>query len=690
MKAEKWKAWAVAGALGVLTALGAVGCLSSGFGLNVEKPAAMVLGILGFTLLCAFCLLWKRGGLLVLGLAALVAGFSWRSGNLVGSLSTVAAEITDRFYLAYGWPVLGTAGGRADEGLLALGCLIGGIVGWTVVRRKNGTAAMILSLVPLGLCAVVTDTAPGSLWLLLLLAGVLELLLTSHIRRSDPGQANTLAAMAAAPVALLLGGLLLAAPRDTYVNRAEEYRQAVLDWAQSIPRRWEELTEGWQAQEVMSGLDGAVQLQSVDLSAQGPRELMSYPVMDVIAPREGRMYLREQDYDSYDGKLWQSSRDREEIFGGADPDLWKRVGAVTICTRRERDVRCLPYYPADPVTLAGGSMDNTGELSIYEVAQSELAENWRQQVTESRAREGTAYLQLPKSTRKWAQALTEEILEGQTTATEKAEAIGAYVRRSAAYDLQTGAMPAGETDFARWFLEDSETGYCVHFATATAVLLRAAGVESRYVTGYLFSTAANQPVTVTAAEAHAWVEYYEPALGIWIPLESTPSSRSGAEPGTVGTAPPVEKESTPPSGETAGREPETLPTEKEGEKPGNTPLPGWAGAVLGICLTVAGAAGAAMLQRWARLTRRRAAMARGGPNQRALALWREVRRYARALREEPPGELETLAEKAKYSQHTLNHQELSQFRAYLTRGRERCAEKPWHGRLVDRWVRALY
>ena len=81
-------------------------------------------------------------------------------------------------------------------------------------------------------------------------------------------------------------------------------------------------------------------------------------------------------------------------------------------------------------------------------------------------------------------------------------------------------MPSSETDFVRWFLEESDTGYCAHFASATAVLLQAAGIPARYVTGYMVDTQAGVSTTVYMDEAHAWVEFYDPSVG-WRVLEST-------------------------------------------------------------------------------------------------------------------------------------------------------------------------
>src|SRR5699024_8865777 len=126
------------------------------------------------------------------------------------------------------------------------------------------------------------------------------------------------------------------------------------------------------------------------------------------------------------------------------------------------------------------------------------------------------YLALPEQTRERARAILSQLsLSGQTV-TDRAQEIADYVRSSARYDLQTQRMPEGEEDFALWFLEQADRGYCVHFATAAVVLLRTAGIEARYVSGYMIQTRAGETVTVTGEHAHAWAEYYEPALGLWL------------------------------------------------------------------------------------------------------------------------------------------------------------------------------
>ncbi|WP_213997495.1 DUF3488 and transglutaminase-like domain-containing protein [Arsukibacterium sp.] len=61
------------------------------------------------------------------------------------------------------------------------------------------------------------------------------------------------------------------------------------------------------------------------------------------------------------------------------------------------------------------------------------------------------------------------------------------------------------------FLFDSRTGFCSHYASATAVLLREAGVPARVVGGYQGGVwhEEQQYLEVRQREAHAWVEYYD-------------------------------------------------------------------------------------------------------------------------------------------------------------------------------------
>ena len=79
----------------------------------------------------------------------------------------------------------------------------------------------------------------------------------------------------------------------------------------------------------------------------------------------------------------------------------------------------------------------------------------------------------------------------------------------------------------------------------------------------------------------------------------------------------------------------------------------------------------------------------GASNARALALWREILRRSRLLKQEPPEELLELAEKAKFSQHTLTAQERMALTAYLDSLNAELAKKPMLMRLMFRLIFAI-
>ncbi len=79
------------------------------------------------------------------------------------------------------------------------------------------------------------------------------------------------------------------------------------------------------------------------------------------------------------------------------------------------------------------------------------------------------------------------------------------------------------------FLFDTKEGYCSHYATAAAVLLREMGVPARYVEGYIANEwydnygtqqAAKYRCDVRDEHSHTWVEVYYDNIG-WIPYEVT-------------------------------------------------------------------------------------------------------------------------------------------------------------------------
>lgn len=72
------------------------------------------------------------------------------------------------------------------------------------------------------------------------------------------------------------------------------------------------------------------------------------------------------------------------------------------------------------------------------------------------------------------------------------------------------------------FLFSTKKGYCEHYASSFAFLMRAAGIPSRVIGGYLGGNVnpVGGHITVTQDKAHAWVEVYSADKG-WILLDPT-------------------------------------------------------------------------------------------------------------------------------------------------------------------------
>ena len=72
------------------------------------------------------------------------------------------------------------------------------------------------------------------------------------------------------------------------------------------------------------------------------------------------------------------------------------------------------------------------------------------------------------------------------------------------------------------FLTETQTGHCEHFATATTLLLRAAGIPARYAVGYAVQDSARtgDSYIVRQRHAHAWTLAF--INGRWEDFDTTP------------------------------------------------------------------------------------------------------------------------------------------------------------------------
>jgi len=132
------------------------------------------------------------------------------------------------------------------------------------------------------------------------------------------------------------------------------------------------------------------------------------------------------------------------------------------------------------------------------------------------------FLQLPDNLPARVIDLALEITGDVEGSYRKMRALEEYLRVNYSYNIDVPLLPA-DTDFVDYFLFTLEEGYCTSFASALAVMARAAGVPTRYVVGFMVpSESSGRGVyQVAGLNAHAWVEGFIPGVG-WLTFEPTP------------------------------------------------------------------------------------------------------------------------------------------------------------------------
>ena len=138
-----------------------------------------------------------------------------------------------------------------------------------------------------------------------------------------------------------------------------------------------------------------------------------------------------------------------------------------------------------------------------------------------RGRQPTGMLNIPNHLDPRIRQLADRIFAGCSTTTEKIDAVVNYFRTNYTYVLGLDIPP--DRDKLTHFLLEESTGYCEYFASGAAILLRLAGVPTRYVTGFLVTEKDEQSDLWVARymDAHAWAEAWDKERNQWTIVEAT-------------------------------------------------------------------------------------------------------------------------------------------------------------------------
>jgi protein-glutamine gamma-glutamyltransferase len=235
-------------------------------------------------------------------------------------------------------------------------------------------------------------------------------------------------------------------------------------------------------------------------------------------------------FDQYALRRWPRPEDREltiVLDPLAEPVVFLPEGAVAISIPprvqggRDRG-RQLVRAPGLDVRY----VDGDGLRLLYAAHVSTDARDLAEPLDDdARAR----YLQLPEGHER-VRELALQVTAEATTDAERARRIERHLRDTGAYAYSLELPAVGDEPPLEAFLFEARHGHCEYFSTAMAVMLRAAGVPARNVTGFVGGTynPFGDYYAVRQGDAHSWVEAY--VGGRWVTFDPTPPARHAAAP----------------------------------------------------------------------------------------------------------------------------------------------------------------
>ena len=258
-----------------------------------------------------------------------------------------------------------------------------------------------------------------------------------------------------------------------------------------------------------------------------------------VQPLPTDAYWRVLVHEQFDGRRWQH-RDPPVPRGGS--------GVVTVGEGTNQwwvvepsATRAVPWDGSALPTSSDQRITPEGELLVgaasrqrrsFRLQSSQQVAAWQQRSPLP------GEWQSPPDSLPRLKALAREFRE-LPTGRERLEAVESWFRRQPfRYSLQPGAV--ADLDV---FLFDQQVGFCGHYASALAALMRAADVPARVVSGYQGGHVV-QPLSgipyleLRQSDAHAWVELWMEGEGwqrvdptLWATNMGTPAAAVAAESG---------------------------------------------------------------------------------------------------------------------------------------------------------------
>lgn len=593
--------------------------------------------------------------------------------------------------------------------LLCTALIISTLLTVSLVRFRRVLPAAIISFAAVMPCYLVNNTPPDLLPLTISAVILIALFLTRFWHRRGIRLTPAVILPSAALItvtALVINAVQPAAPAS------------IRDLAKKVPG----INSGSASEK--SGVDFR---DEVDLTELDNLDLTNAEELIIYSTRGGEIYLKDTAYSVFTGTAWQvaDKADRSDsfkdsyVFGCPAYETVAYENEVPYDNLRIRELKEQAHalYPYCLKTDSGsfeGQYKKHGDSSLtlngdgdsysfdyyysdFDILESyidpvnEYSEEWHYYDFSGKNQYYKyivdAYSTLPDNLTDYIGADDRlKSLKGKVNGREAAGAVEEFFNDlDGRYEVTEGRF-SGNEDYLRWFF-GKKAGWCVHYATAAALLLRQMGVPSRFVSGYKFTVPEffdpMEEITVTQQNRHAWAEYYDEYFG-WTPLDVTPGQGSvlAEEPQSVSDP---TSETTQPASEAAAQlttapQSSTAPEPSAEVKPsGNKDITEkgyktdltWLADLLIILMCAALAAAAVIIRRKLILYRRAGRFAVPDLNRRAVYAYRHLQRLDKHSLGIFAPQVLPLAEKAAYSRQGISEEEWQTLRYSVSEAEKR-------------------
>ena len=661
-----------------------MGALLSAFAFDVDVLSLLPIWFIAILALAILCARWRGKGILMLTPLALIL-LLIRLPAIIEGAKWVIFHVTSEYNKWLHIPVV-FSGAEASQNEVASFLLIAGIVlvfllGISICLRRSAILTIVFTIPIIFLTIVLKESRPNDEYVLGLIAIYLTMILSDSMRQDsfDDMRKGIFSAFSLA-ILILITTYFIAPPgsqsRSSFIDDIDNFLRNTIE---SMGLEMNKTGVGWPAG---SSDEWEFNTELVEIAGAGLRQISDKSVLEITAAQPGTFYLRGFSMQGFNGQDWYRSPTLHPVFferlsnampaiiadtyRALNPDSAQIGASMSIYkTGDTSSIVYQPYYYLSAPQVAGNPYTvnyyypENSIIELFEIIEMDtlsLLADYN-----AFLRGPSVYKQIDDSTAEGLRSLAVAAgIDPSADRADIADKVATYVSSAARYTLYPYVIPEGE-DFALYFLQTSKRGYCIHFATAATLMLRALDIPARFTSGFVITVSAddvNKAVVVADKDAHAWVEVYYDDIG-WIPLEVTP-----AQPGfgSVAISTRPSSAGTPSFDDYEELYPEDyLDFDMDGVPQWMIDAAGQSDAqdqatsdpaaryvlIIMLCVTVI------ILRRAISQESRKRRFAQPDTNAAVLFAWR----YASNLSGQPIMEIEGIALKARFSQHRITEEE---------------------------------